>query len=403
MSHTPRTLVLIGVGAAVVAGLLYVSFRTDPIPVDLHIISRGPMEVTIDADGKTRIRDLYEVSAPISGTALRAPVAVGDAVVKGQTVVAVVEPVAPSLLDARTRLQGEAALQEAAAALHVAEADLVKAREDQSFAQSQHARTETLVARSVASLSQLENAAQRLAVATAGVDAAMARVDMARGTLGRIQAGLIPPDLSTRAPDACCVQILAPATGVVLSIVTVSERPVQAGAELLTIGDPQNIELVADLLSSDAVRLQPQAEARVDRWGGEKALTARLDHVEPVARTKVSALGIEEQRVDAIFELTSPIEERARLSEGFSVFLRIVEWQTDDALSVPLSAIFKRGEEWSVFVAKDGIATERLIRLGRRNNQMAEVLGELNAGEAVITHPGEALTEGSAIVDRSEL
>lgn len=403
MSWKPRTIGLVGLGAAIMVGLAVVAFRPDPIPVDLHTVARGPMQVTINADGVTRIRDIYDVASPINGTALRSPVAVGDPVVAGQTLVATVRPATPGLLDSRSLLQAEASVQEAEAAVHVAETDLAKALDDQSLAQSQYDRAQTLVERGVASLTRLEDASQRLAVANATVEAAQARIDMAQSTLARTRTLLQDPATLADAQESCCLQLFAPADGVVLSVVSKSERPVSTGAPLLSIGNPADLEIVADLLSSDAVRIGPGAVASVERWGGDDPLRATLRHIAPSAVTKVSALGIEEQRVDAFFDLTSPPADRPALGDGFAVFLRIIEWENADALQVPLSAIFKRDSIWTVFIAKGGVVQERAITLGRRNSQFAEVLDGLAAGEQVVVHPNDALSAGQRIALRSTL
>ncbi len=403
MTVSKRTLGLMGLGAGIVAVLLYVTVRPEPVAVDLHDVRVGPMTVTIDADGKTRIRDLYEVSAPISGTARRSPVEVGDRVIAGETVVAIVEPVAPSLLDARSRIQAEAAVREAEASLHVAQTELLRAQEDQRLARSQFDRTQTLMDRGVASVTQLEDAAQRLAVTTAAVEAAQARIDMARGSLERSRAALIEPTTAQNPSGGCCVRIFAPSDGVVLSVVTISERPVLAGAPLLSIGDPTDLELVVDLLSNDAVRLAPGVPAKVTRWGGDTPLDAVLNRVEPAARTKVSALGIEEQRVDAIFDLVTPLKDRPGLGDGFSVFVHIIEWQAEEVMQVPVSALFRRGDGWAVFRAIEGVAQEMPVQIGRRNTRMAQVLDGLSPGDRVIVHPSDAISAGSLIRERDTL
>ncbi|PJI84312.1 HlyD family secretion protein [Yoonia maricola] len=403
MSLKPRTIGLLGLGAIVMLGLGYVAFQDDPIPVDLHVIARGPLEVTVDADGVTRIKDIFEIASPITGTALRSPVAVGDPVVAGETVVAVVRPAAPTLLDSRTLLQAQASVQEAEAALHVAETDLARAVEERDLARSHFVRTETLVARDVASLTQLEDAVQQLAVAQSAVEAAEARINMAQSTLARAETMVQTPNPAAEIDTSCCVNITAPADGVVLSVAGTSERPVLTGAALLSIGDPTELEIVADLLSSDAVRLQPGAQAVVERWGGTNSLSATLSRISPAAETKTSALGIEEQRLDAIFDMTTPLEDRANLGDGFAVFLRITEWRNDDALQVPLSALFQRNGDWAVFVASNGVATEQIIRIGQQNTQFAEVLDGLEVGSTVVTHPNDQLISGGAIVDRRVL
>lgn len=403
MAYSTRTMTLIGLGIALVAGLSYVSFRTDPVPVDLATVSRGPLEITINADGQTEVRDLFEVASPISGTAMRSPVQEGDLVRAGETVVAIVRPSSSSLLDARSQLQAEAALREAFAARHVADADLKQAEETQTFAQAQFDRTRVLVERGATSITRLEDDTQRLAVANAAVEAAQARIEMSDGAVERARASLLAPSDEDATPETCCVEVISPSNGVVLSVATISERPVAIGTPLVSIGDPGQLELVADILSNDAVRLSPGALAYVERWGGDEVLEATLDRIDPKARTKVSALGIDEQRVDAYFTLTSQSEERANLGDGFSVFLRIVEWRAEDALQVPSSAAFRAGSDWSVFVSQDGVAEKRVLSLGRRNDRMVEVLTGLNAGDQVITHPSDAISPGTVIVERSSL
>ncbi|NNE86548.1 MAG: HlyD family efflux transporter periplasmic adaptor subunit, partial [Silicimonas sp.] len=301
MPFSTRTLVLSGLGVALVAGLAFVAFREDPVPVDFAEVTRGPLEITINADGQTQVRDLFEVASPITGTALRSPVDVGDPVRANETVVAIVQPSFSGLLDERSRLQAEAALQEALAARHVALADVQQARETQSFAQTQYDRTKALVTRGVASITRLEDDNQRLKVADAALEAAVARTEMADGAVERARASLIDPGQSASAPSSCCIELRAPTDGVVLSVAAISQRPVTMGSPLVSIGDAEDLELVADILSNDAVRLDIGALAYVERWGGPGVLQARLDRIDPKARTKVSALGIEEQRVDAYF------------------------------------------------------------------------------------------------------
>ncbi|MEQ8368098.1 MAG: HlyD family efflux transporter periplasmic adaptor subunit [Roseicyclus sp.] len=402
MVWTVRSVGLTAAGVALIGGLAYVAFREDPVPVDLIVVAASPMLVTIDADGQTRIREIYDVAAPITGTALRAPVMVGDRVIAQETVVARVEPVAPSLLDARSRAQVEAAVAEAEASLQVARFDLTRVEEEASLAQMQFDRTQTLVARGVSSITQLESDTQALAVAQAAVAAARSRIAMAESTLVRIEAGLVGPE--DPAPDAqCCVELVAPISGVVLSVGTISEHPVLAGAPLVTLGDPSDLEIVADVLSSDAVRIGEGARAIVERWGGAAPLEAVLDRIEPAAETRVSALGIEEQRVDVIFQIVTPADDRAGLGHGFSVFLRVVEWESDAALQVPLGALFRRADRWAVYVVQDGMAVEREVTLGQRGARSAVVLDGLSPGDRIITHPSDAIATGTAVVDRSTL
>jgi HlyD family secretion protein len=403
MVWSTRTIGLSLAGAALIGGLAYVAFRQDPVPVDLVTVARAPLSVTIDADGQTRIRNLYEVASPIAGTARRAPVVVGDRVMAGETVVAMVEPVSPALLDARSRAQAEATVAEARAGLEVARSDLRRAEEEEAFARLQFDRTQTLMSRGVTTVTQMETVAQGLAVAEAAVASAQSRVAMSEGTLERAEATLARPDGGADEAEDCCVVLRAPSDGVVLSITTISEHPVLAGAPLLSVGDPADLEIVADILSSDAVRIGPGTRAIVERWGGPDPLEAVLTRIEPAAETRISALGIEEQRVDAVFEIETPPGDRPGLGHGFAVFLRIVEWESDAALQVPLGALFRRDVDWAVFVVEGDVARERIVTLGQRGARQAEILDGLTEGDMIVTHPSDAVTDGVTIVDRSTL
>ena len=398
MALKARTVLFGGLGLALVAALGYVAVRSEPAAVDLHEITKGRMQVTVNADGKTRIRELFDVAAPIAGTVQRAPVRVGDLVVKDETVVAVVEPGSSNLLDARTRMQAEAAVREAEAALHLARSRLREAGEDLALAQSEHDRAKTLVERGAASATRLEYAEQTLNIKQASESAAISALEMRKSALDRARAALLGPD-DEGGTDGW-LEVTAPATGHVLHIDVLSERPVLPGTKLMSIGQPGDLEIVADLLSADAVRLKPGARAIVERWGGPEALEARISKIEPSAYTKVSALGIEEQRVDVVFDFTGEPGARAELGDGFAVFLRIVEWEAEDVLTVPLGAVFRLGADWAVFVAEDGMARTRTISLGRRNGAVAQVLDGLVAGERVITHPSDDIADGTPITER---
>lgn len=397
MHRRTRLILILTAAVLVVGALFWAAFRPVPVSVDLARVTRAPMQVTVEADGTTRIREMYDVAAPITGTAKRAPVRVGDAVIGDETIVAIVEPVAPSLLDARSRQQAQASVQEAQAALAVANSERAQAEEELVYAQSQYDRVQELVERGVASLVRLEDASQMLNVRRAARDAAQSASEMAQSTLERAQAALIGPDTGGYSNGDCCVQITAPADGVVLSIDRISERPVTAGETLLSIGDPADLEIVADPLSRDAVRIPPDARAIVDRWGGATQLEARLRQIEPSARTEVSALGIEEQRVEAIFDITDPADRRPGLGNGYAVRLAIIVWEAEEALQVPLGALFRVGDAWACFVAQGGVARQVTVKIGERNDRMAQVLDGLTEGDQVIVHPGDTVADGVRI------
>ncbi len=394
MHRRTRLALILSFAVVIIGGLLWTALRPVPVMVEVAQVSRGPMTVTLDIDGTTRIREIFEVSAPITGTAKRSPVRVGDPVRKGETVVAIVEPVAPSLLDARSRQQAEAAVHEAQAALAVADSRLTQAEEEVSYAQSQFDRAQELVERGVASLVRLEDAAQILNVRKSARDAAQSAREMAQSTLERTQAALIMPDVTSTRNGECCITLLAPTDGAVLSVDRVSERPVLAGETLLSVGDPTDLEIVADPLSRDAVQIPQGARAIVDRWGGADSLDAKLRRIDPSARTDISALGIEEQRVEAVFDIVSPPEDRAGLGNGYAARLSVVMWETEDTLQVPLGALFRVGANWALFKIDNGLAQQVRVETGARNNRMVEILSGLSDEDSVIVHPGDAVVDG---------
>jgi HlyD family secretion protein len=395
------TIMLTAFGILTAGMLGIVAFRTEPILVDTAPIRRAPMQVTVDVEGKTRIAEVYEVAAPIRGVARRSPVRVGDAVTAGETVVAIIDQAASDPLDPRSRIQAEAAIRESEAGLHLARSRLRQTQEELQLAEIEFRRAKELVDRGVASLTRLENAEQTLGVRQAAQQAAISSLEMAKGALDRARAALIVPSGAQSTTDACCLQITAPVDGRVLEIEVISERPVATGMRLLSIGSPDDLEIVADILSTDAVRLEVGDRAIVERWGGAGVLEARISKIEPSGYTKVSALGIEEQRVDVVFDLISPLAQRPSLGHGFAVYLRVVGWEKDDVLQAPLSAVFRQAGGWAVFVAEAGVARLRPVNVGRMNDLSAEILNGLAASDEVVVHPSDRIEDGVPIVTRN--
>ncbi|MDJ0640569.1 MAG: HlyD family efflux transporter periplasmic adaptor subunit [Paracoccaceae bacterium] len=399
MSLSPRTLLISGLGIALVGFLAVTAFREDPVPVDLAEISRGNLQVTVDAEGETRVRHRFDVNAPITGTLQRMPLEVGDPVVAGETIIARIEPASAPLLDANSRAEALAVLHDAEAQIRFAEAEIKRTTANADYAQNQLDRAEALVRSGVATLTRVEDAAVQLALAEAEVVSAEARMAMALASKERAEAVLQEPDVTSKSA-ACCLRILSPANGVVLDQPNASARPVQAGENLAAIGDPTNLEVVVDLLSSDATRIREGAAASLERWGGPGALDAVVRRIEPTARTVVSALGIDEQRVDVRLEITSPRNEWAGLGHGFSVFVRIEEWRAEDVLLVPLSAVFQKDGTWFTFRANNETAHLTEIAVGRRDGRMAVVEAGLNQGDRVVMHPPDTIRDGSTITER---
>ena len=389
------------VGAAALVGGLVWAFWPEPVPVDIAEAEPGPMQVTVAAEGVSRVREPYLVTAPITGTAARSPVAVGDNVARGETVVAVITPAAPALLDARSRAEAEAALREARATLEVARVNLARAETDLAHAEANLARNRELAARGVIPQRMLEDSLQMVETNRAAVEAGRSEIEMREATLARAQAVLMGPGVRPNdLPAEEAVEIGAPQSGTVLWLEDESARLVQAGAALLSIGDLADLEIEVDLLSADAVRLVPGAAATVERWGGDADLEAVVRRIDPRGFTRVSALGIEEQRVRVFLDLVSPPEARTGLGDAFRVFVRIVVWETEEALQLPISALFRSDGGWAVFRVEEGRARLTPVDIGRRTQTRAQVLSGLSAGDQVVAFPGDRVTEGSRVVPR---
>lgn len=402
MTRTVLHRSLWGLAAVAVIAALVWAMRPAPVAVDLAPVVRAPLEVTVEDEGTTRIREVYTVSAPTMGKMLRSSLDVGDPVEAGKTVVAEFEPSDPTFLDVRARRVGEASVDAAAAAVGLAEAQVAQARSQLAFARGDLDRARELAARRTISERALEKAGLDVATAESAVASAVATLEVRRRELESARASLIQPGEGGARAAGCCISVTAPASGRVLRLIARSEQVVQAGSPLLDIGDPTDLEVVVDLLSRDAVRVKPGDGARIDGWGGPTTLTATVRRVEPAGRTKVSALGIEEQRVKVVLDFTDPPAARLALGHDFRVVARIVVTRVDAALQAPIGALFRDGEDWAVFVVVDGRARLRHVRLGERNQRVAEVVDGLAEGERIIRHPSESVREGVAVRPASE-
>jgi HlyD family secretion protein len=391
------------IGAVILVGAFALALRPDPLPVDVAEIRRGPMQVTVAAEGVTRIPDPWIVSAPSTGTTTRSPVEVGDAAVAGETIVASIRPAEPALLDARARAEAEAAVIEADAAVHLAAANVARAEADLAYARSQYERNRELAARGVIPQRMLDDSEQLVDQQRTALQAAQSALAMREATRNRARAQLLGPSTAgTEDGDAGYIDIRAPNSGTILAVESTSARLVQAGEPLVTIGDLADLEIEVELLSADAVRLVPGAPATVERWGGDGTLEARVRRIDPRGFTKVSALGIEEQRVRVHLDLVSPPEARGGLGDAFRVFVRIVTWETEDALQVPIASLFREGDQWAVYRIEDGRAVARTVRIGARTQTEAQVLDGLEEGERVVAFPGDRVTDGARVRDRTE-
>ena len=383
--------------AAVVAGLIAVVVWPATFPVDVASVARGSLVVTVDEEGVTRVRDRYIVSAPVSGRVLRIELEPGDRVKRGQVVARLRAEVAP-LLDARTRAEAQATVESARAALGRARAEEQRVKATLDLARRDLTRVRTLAESGAVAKQELEVHEADVDVAQESANAAAFAARAATSELQRAEARLAPSSLG--APGRV-VSVTAPVEGVVLKRVRESETVVPAGDPLVEIGDYNDLEIVADLLSTDAVRVKTGARAIVDQWGGDKPLDARVRRVEPAGFMKISALGVEEQRVNVVLDFVEPSPAaRTSLGDGYRVEVRVVIWESENVVNVPTSAVIRQGEQWAGDVFDRGRARRTLVELGHQTAQYAEVISGLAEGARVILHPGDTLVDGARVRER---
>lgn len=390
-----RRLAWLAIVAIAAVGLAVV-MRPSPVPVDAVTIQRGALRVTLTEEGETRVADRFVVSAPLAGRVLRLELRAGDAVVANRTIVARLLPAAPALLDTRTRAELTARVQAADAAAAQARAELARVSAEHAQAERVHARSQALAKAGAISQERLESealAAQTLRNAQASAEAG---VRAAESELRRARASLLPSHSGTARGAA--IELRSPIDGAVLRRVRESEAVVAQGEPLIEIGDVSRLEVVADFLSSDAVRIAPGQLAVIDRWGGGTSLRARVRLVEPSGFTKISALGVEEQRVNVVLDVEDPREAWTRLGDRYRVEVQVVIWEAADVVLAPVSSLVRQGEGWAVFVVANDVARLQPVTLGQRNDSHAEIASGLEPGMQAIVYPGDAVADGVRMV-----
>lgn len=402
MSVKPRRIAIWGVLFCVLLAGLGYAFWPRAVLVDMAVVEQGTLVVTVDEEGQTRVRDIFVVSSPISGRVRRIESDVGDKVLAGKTIVARVEPIDPSFLDVRSEAEARAAIQAAEAAKALSEAKLLEARAELDFARTELARARRLIKTDTISERALDEAKRGSKTRTAAVATVQAELKMRESELAKARARLVSPIETQKLHGSCkCVSIAAPVSGRILRLIRESEGVVKAGDSLVEIGNPDDLEIVVDFLSIDAVKVEPGQRVVIEDWGGDTSLKGRVRRIEPYGFTKVSALGIEEQRVNVIIDFTDPPGRWKRLAHGFRVEVRVVLWERDEVMKLPLTALFRDGEQWNVFVEEGGRARRRVVELGRTNGLQGEITGGLKAGEHVILHPSDRVVDGVRIRGRS--
>lgn len=390
-------MVLAGLGLAVV-------FWPRAVPVSVTELRVGPIRVAIDEDGRTRVRNPYVVSTPIAGTLQRVEVRSGDIVTGGETVIATMLPSNPEALDIRTREQAHAAVRAAEAALHVAQSNLRAAEANRDYADGELDRIRKLVDRGVVSQAALDRAEQAARVGRAEIETHQAAIAMRRAEVNTALARLIGFDdrglaaaIATNTLQVSGIPIVAPIDGIILKVIQQSQTTLVAGAPILEIGDiARDLEVVAELLSSDAVQVRAGDPVVISDWGGAGDLDGIVSRIDPYGYTKLSALGVEEQRVETVIAFTGPETPRG-IGHGFRVQVHIVIWQRDDALAVPSGALVRAGDARSLYVVQGGRAIRQPVTVGRDNGTLAELLDGAAPGDLVVLFPPPDLADGQRV------
>jgi len=401
-----RSWTTIAAGILIIGAMIW-AFWPRPLLVDIGTVERSAMIMTINEEGKTRVRDAYVVSTPVAGRLLRIEVEPGDEVIGGKTVIARMLPSNPSSLDIRTREQARASVTAAQAAVRVARADLNKAKADKELADLEVKRKRTLRKTGTVSQVAVELAERTWRVANASLDQAKAGISMRQADLANARARLINFNEAPAVIDTTkisgdeAVPMLAPTSGRILRVLQKSEITLAVGKPILEIGDISNdLEIVSELLSTDAVRISAGNRVIINNWGGPTPLNGIVERVDPWGFTKFSALGVEEQRVNVIIKFSDPPQQRKSLGHGFRVEAGIVIWENKDTLTVPSSALFRQNQDWVVFVVEKSRAAIKKVTIGHNNGIQAEVLDGLKVGEKVVLYPGAGLSNGSRVKKR---
>jgi HlyD family secretion protein len=387
--------------AVLAVGLLVWSFVPKPVEVDLTRVTRGGLRVSVDHEGKTRVRERYVVASPLGGRLVRIVLKPGERVTAGKSLLAQIEPADPTLLNLRERSQALARVDAAESALKRAKAEVDRLAALAEQAARDLDRELKLRARDVASVESLVAARARERAAAAARRAAEFATNVAAFELELAQSALVHTRIASPGETPSFrFEIPSPIDGVVLRVFQESATVVAPGAPLLEVGDPTDLECEVDVLSTDAVGIVPGQLVVFERWGGAGELRGRVRVREPAAYTKISALGVEEQRVNIIIDLTDLPEARPTLGDAYRVEARIITWEGRDLIKVPTGALFRRAGEWAVFRVEDGQARIRTVKVGHANGLETEILEGLREGDPLVLHPSDKVADGVAVVGR---
>jgi len=388
---------LIAVAVLAVVGLIVVAWIPNPVEVEVATVARGPLVVTVNEDGRTRVKDRYLVSAPITGNLARLDLEAGDTIEEGQILARLV-PLPPPLLDSRTRAEAKARVDSAVAARRQAQAAVNRARFQRDFAKQESERALAVVKQGGLARSDADRAVSNYRGSEEDLRSAEFGGRVAEHQLTLAQTALM--QLTGKGEEGEQLDIISPVAGQVLKVFQESEGVAPGGTAIVEVGDPAALEVVVDVLSQDATRIPAGAKTTIERWGGKNSLLGHVRVVEPSAFTKLSALGVEEQRVNVIIDMDDDRELWSSLGDGYRVEARISVWEGEDVLKVPASAVFRSEEAWATFVVEEGTALVRIVELGETNGLETEVLSGLEEGDAVIAYPSDSVRDGVSVKAR---
>jgi len=401
--NTFRRWLMITVIVLLVAGLAW-SFWPRALPVDIAIVTQGPLQQTIDDEGRTRLREPYLIAAPVSGRLLRVMLKSGAPVVGGKTIVAQIKPAAATPLDARALAGAKADVVAGEAALRQAHSAVKQAIESQKLTALELKRTQQLFAHHSVSQQALDQARTADTVAASIVRAAQDAVAQRAAELVRARAVITFSGNTSTHDEATLLDIRAPVSGYVLRVLQQSASPIAAGTTIMEIGDPErDLEVVVPLRSEDAVQVSPGDPVQIERWGGAETLHGEVERIDPRGYTKVSALGVEEKRVDVTVRLLGQPDARRGLGEDYRIEARIVIWSEPNVLRVPSGALFRDHGKWAVFELRGGKVFRQIVDVAHNNGDLAQVVQGLNAGARVVVYPPADLADGMRVTSSTQI
>lgn len=388
------------IGALLILYFLIQALMPNPVPADIGTVELGDIEVVVHGQGKTQVRESYVISTPVTGRLKRIVAEPGDEVIAGETVIVTIEPADPNFMDVRTGAQAEARIKAAQAGLELAQAQFDSRVAELDFANQELERTEQLYAEGHVTRRALEQNQRNVRLYQAEVDTARHNVEVSEFNLETARAALNPPEGLEMGEDACCFILKAPVSGRILRLLQESENVIQAGTPIIEIGDLTDMEIIADLLSTDAVKVTRGDFVHIDHWGGSHELEGRVRLVEPSGFTKMSALGVEEQRVNVVVDFFISGKPDSSLGDGFRVEIYVVVDSKNDVQKVPVSALFRVEDQWAVFRLEGNRAVLTPIETGLKNDMFAEVISGLEEGDKIIIHPSNEVGDGVKIRQR---